>query len=286
VSSTQVSAPSTSLSVLSRLRERIESRRATVAVVGLGYVGLPLLVAAGAEGFAVMGLDVDPTKIRSLRRGTSYISDVSDEDIAGIPRAQFATDPLALVAADVIVIAVPTPLRDGGPDLSMVRSAAESVARVLRPGQLVVLESTTYPGTTEDLVQPILETTGLVTGFDFALAYSPERIDPGTGRSLRETPKIVAGAGPADTEVAVAFYETIVDRVVTLSSPRNAAHGVTEHRLESVPLDDDTLAAADCVAGASSFAAGRAQGRHRLLRRPHPGLRLADQGPDIRHPRP
>jgi UDP-N-acetyl-D-glucosamine dehydrogenase len=222
VSSTQVSTPSTSLSALSRLRERIDSRRATVAVVGLGYVGLPLLVAAGAEGFTVMGLDVDPTKIRSLRRGTSYIADVSDEEIAALPRAQFATDALALVAADVIVIAVPTPLRDGGPDLSMVRTAAEDIARVLRPGQLVVLESTTYPGTTEDLVQPILETSGLVTGFYFALAYSPERIDPGTGRSLRETPKVVAGAGPADTEVAVAFYSALVDQVVTLSSPRNA----------------------------------------------------------------
>jgi len=217
-----VSAASTSFSALTRLGERIESRRATVAVVGLGYVGLPLLVAAGAEGFTVMGLDVDPTKIRSLRRGRSYVTDVSDDELAGLPRAQFTTDPLALVAADVVVIAVPTPLRDGGPDLSMVRSAAESIARVLRPGQLVVLESTTYPGTTEDLVQPILETSGLVTGFDYALAYSPERIDPGTGRSFRQTPKIVAGAGPADAEVAVAFYSAIVDRVITLSSPRNA----------------------------------------------------------------
>ena len=222
MSSTQVPSPSTSLSALSRLRERIETRRATVAVVGLGYVGLPVLVAAGNEGFAVIGVDVDPVKIRSLRRGRSYVGDVSDDDIAGLPRAQFATDPLVLVAADVIVIAVPTPLRDGGPDLSMVRSAADEIARVLRPGQLVILESTTYPGTTEDLVQPILEASGLVAGFDYALAYSPERIDPGTGRSLRDTPKIVAGAGPADTEVAVAFYSTLVDRVVTLSSPRNA----------------------------------------------------------------
>jgi UDP-N-acetyl-D-glucosamine dehydrogenase len=222
VSSTQVPSPATALSALSRLRERIESRRATVAVVGLGYVGLPLLVAAGNEGFAVIGMDVDPTKIRALRKGESYVGDVSDDEIAELPRAQFATDPLVLVAADVIVIAVPTPLRDGGPDLSMVRAAVDQIARVLRPGQLVVLESTTYPGTTEDLVQPILESSGLVAGFDFALAYSPERIDPGTGRSLRETPKIVAGTGPADTEVAVAFYSTIVDRVVTLSSPRNA----------------------------------------------------------------
>ncbi len=222
MSSTQVSAPSTQLSPLTGLRERIESRRATVAVVGLGYVGLPLLVAAGAEGFGLIGVDVDPVKVRSLRERRSYVGDVSDDELAGLGQVQFGTDPRILVAADVVVITVPTPLRDGGPDLSMVRSAAEHVARVLRPGQLVVLESTTYPGTTEDVVQPILETGGLVAGFDYALAYSPERIDPGTGRALRDTPKIVAGVGPADTEVAVAFYESLVDRVVTLSSPRNA----------------------------------------------------------------
>ncbi|MDQ3643660.1 MAG: nucleotide sugar dehydrogenase [Actinomycetota bacterium] len=225
MSSTQVSPPSETphaLSPLTALRLRIEARRATVAVVGLGYVGLPLLVAAGSEGFGVIGVDVDPAKIRSLRDRRSYVGDVSDEELTGLAQVQFSTDHRVLVAADVIVIAVPTPLRDGGPDLSMVRTAAEHVAQVLRPGQLVVLESTTYPGTTEDLVQPILETGELVSGFDFALAYSPERIDPGTGRALRETPKIVAGVGPADTEVAVAFYSAIVDRVVTLSSPRNA----------------------------------------------------------------
>jgi UDP-N-acetyl-D-glucosamine dehydrogenase len=104
----------------------------------------------------------------------------------------------------------------------MVRAAAEQVARVLRPGQLVVLESTTYPGTTEDVLQPILEVGGLVAGFDFALAYSPERIDPGSGRTFRDTPKIVAGVGPVDSEVAIAFYSTLVDRLVPLSSPRNA----------------------------------------------------------------
>ena len=222
MSSTQVSGTSTHLSPLTGLRERIDSRRATVAVVGLGYVGLPLLVAAGAEGFGLIGIDVDPAKVRSLRDRRSYVGDVSDRDLAALERVQFGTDPRILVAADVVVITVPTPLRDGGPDLSMVRSATEHVARVLRPGQLVVLESTTYPGTTEDLVLPILEAGGLVAGFDFALAYSPERIDPGTGRTLRNTPKIVAGVGPADTEVAVAFYAAMVDEVVTLSSPRNA----------------------------------------------------------------
>lgn len=224
MTSAQVSEPSGAAAPaeLPALRARIEARTATVAVVGLGYVGLPLLAAAGNEGFALIGVDADPAKIESLRARKSYVSDVTAETLAGLDRVQFGTDHRVLVAADVIVIAVPTPLRDGGPDLSMVRSAAEHVASVLRPGQLVVLESTTYPGTTEELVQPILEESGLVAGFDFALAYSPERIDPGSGRGFRETPKIVAGVGPADSEVAVAFYAALVDRVVPLSSPRNA----------------------------------------------------------------
>ena len=209
-------------SELASLTSRIEGRTATVGVVGLGYVGLPLVVAAGNEGFALVGVDADGAKVKSLRERRSYVSDVSDAALEALHPVQFSTDHRILVAADVIVIAVPTPLRDGGPDLSMVRSATEHVAEVLRPGQLVVLESTTYPGTTEELVQPILEASGLVAGFDFALAYSPERIDPGSGRGFRETPKIVAGVGPADTEVAVAFYSALVDRVVQLSSPRNA----------------------------------------------------------------
>ena len=209
-------------SELSALKSRIESRTATVGVVGLGYVGLPLLVAAGGEGFAPLGVDADAGKVQALRERHSYVTDVADVDLEALHRVQFSTDHRILVAADVIVIAVPTPLRDGGPDLSMVRSATEHVAEVLRPGQLVVLESTTYPGTTEELVQPTLEASGLVAGFDFALAYSPERIDPGSGRSFRATPKIVAGTGPVDTEVAVAFYSALVDRVVQLSSPRNA----------------------------------------------------------------
>src|SRR5688572_10808822 len=196
------------------LGHSIDGRTAMVALVGLGYVGLPLLVAAGQEGFAVIGLDVDRAKVQALRNGCSYVGDVSDEELSALDQVQFTTDHRVLVAADVIVIAVPTPLRDGGPDLSLVRAAANDVARILRPGQLVVLESTTYPGTTEDLVRPILEKGGLVAGRDFALAYSPERIDPGSGRSVRETPKIVAGLTSADTAVASAFYGTVVDRVV------------------------------------------------------------------------
>ena len=211
------------------LATRIADRRATVAVVGLGYVGLPLLVAAGNEGFGLIGVDTDAEKVKGLRDGRSHVVDIADADLpwagdefAWEGQAQFATDPAVLLAADVILVAVPTPLRDGTPDLSLVETAVRDLAMVLRPGQLVVLESTTYPGTTEDVVLPILEATGLVAGHDFALAYSPERINPGDGRALRETPKIVGGLTAADTELAAAFYETIVDRVVRTSSPRQA----------------------------------------------------------------
>jgi UDP-N-acetyl-D-glucosamine dehydrogenase len=211
------------------LADRIAARRATVAVVGLGYVGLPLLVAAGREGFGLIGVDTDAEKVKGLRDGRSHIVDVADadlpwtgDDLAWEGRAQFATDPTVLLAADVVLIAVPTPLRDGTPDLSLVEAATRDLAMVLRPGQLVVLESTTYPGTTEELVRPILEATGLVAGWDFALAYSPERINPGDGRSLRATPKIVGGVTAADTELAGLFYDTIVDDTVRTSSPRQA----------------------------------------------------------------
>ncbi|HVE45968.1 MAG TPA: nucleotide sugar dehydrogenase [Acidimicrobiales bacterium] len=210
------------LSPLGGLADRIDDRTAMVAVVGLGYVGLPLLVAAGKEGFAVIGLDTDRAKVQALRTGCSYVGDVSGEDLTALEQVQFTTDHRVLVAADVIVIAVPTPLRDGGPDLSLVRAAAGDIARILRPGQLIVLESTTYPGTTEDLVRPILERGGLVAGRDFALGYSPERIDPGSGRSVRETPKIVAGLGAMATDLACRFYGAVVDHVVPVSSTRNA----------------------------------------------------------------
>jgi len=207
---------------LTELEARIAQRTALVAVVGLGYVGLPLLVAAAAEGFDCIGVDRDSRKIAGLRTGRSHVPDITQDDLAVTARSQFTTNPRVLVAADVVIVAVPTPLADGSPDLTLVRNAMEDVAAVLRHDQLVILESTTYPGTTEELVRPILETSGLVAGRDFALAYSPERINPGSGVTLRETPKIVAGITPDDARVATRFYETLVDRVVTTKTTRAA----------------------------------------------------------------
>jgi nucleotide sugar dehydrogenase len=208
---------------LEALASAIRHRRATAAVVGLGYVGLPLLTGIGRAGFPVIGVDIDPTKIQLLRSRRSPVVDVTDSEIEAMERATFSDHPGALADADVIVMCLPTPLTDGAPDLTMVLTAAEDVARSLRPGVLVVLESTTYPGTTEELLRPILETSGLVVGRDFALGYSPERIDPGNrARRLDETPKIVSGFTDRCRDLAVSFYSSFVHTVVTTPSPREA----------------------------------------------------------------
>jgi len=216
--------PSTSAHSLrfSELTDKIDSHLATVAVVGLGYVGLPLLVAAATEGFRVIGVDTDPGKVRALPEGRSYVQDVTDDELHALHELRVTNNNVVLRGADVILIAVPTPLVEGAPDLSLVQRAAEDVAEVLRPGQLVVLESTTYPGTTEEVVRPVLEGSGLKAGRDFALAYSPERIDPGSGRRLRTTPKIVAGVTPEDTRLVELFYRQLVDDVVVTARPRDA----------------------------------------------------------------
>jgi UDP-N-acetyl-D-glucosamine dehydrogenase len=207
--------------------DRIARSQADVAVIGAGYVGLAVASEAAAVGFNVSCLDIDAERIRSLNNGRSYVEDVSSETIEELRKAGrlvASTEFDLLDRCDIAVIAVPTPLTPSKePDLSAVESAAEEVRRYLRPGSLVVLESTTYPGTTTEVLQPLLESTGLKAGRDFWLAYSPERIDPGNKRySLRTTPKIVGGVDPQSTEVAAAFYGKLVDRVVPVSCATTA----------------------------------------------------------------
>jgi UDP-N-acetyl-D-glucosamine dehydrogenase len=209
---------------LQDLAELIRSKQAVVAVVGLGYVGLPLLNAIGRAGFRVIGFDVDRQRIAALRDGESQVVDVTDAELALLYGARFVDHEEALADADVILICVPTPLTDHAPDLGMVRDAVEAVGRHLYPGRLVVLESTTYPGTTEEVVAPLLEAaSGLEVGTDFALAYSPERIDPGQDvHRLEETPKVVAGLTGRCRDLAAAFYSQVIQLVVTAPSPREA----------------------------------------------------------------
>jgi UDP-N-acetyl-D-glucosamine dehydrogenase len=193
-----------------------------VGVVGLGYVGLPLAVAFAEEGHEVVGLDADPRKIDALAEGRSYIEDVPSESLAGLgdrltPTSRYPD----LSSCDAVIICVPTPLTSSRePDLSHMVDAATSLAAVLQNGQLIVLESTTYPGTTRERLRPILEESGLAAGRDFHLAFSPERIDPGrTDYTIRTTPKVVGGLTAECTERAVALYREICDEVVTVSSP-------------------------------------------------------------------
>jgi UDP-N-acetyl-D-glucosamine dehydrogenase len=197
-----------------------------VAVIGLGYVGLPLAKEASNAGMAVLGFDVNESVVDALNAGHSHVDDLSDADIAKMIGGGFraTTDESEIGSAEVVVICVPTPLsQDGGPDLRAVTGAVETAARALRSGMLVVLESTTYPGTTDEVVRPVLEGSGLVAGRDFHLAFSPERIDPGNERfGPRNTAKVVGGHTPACTERAAQFYSRFVDTVVRTRGTREA----------------------------------------------------------------
>jgi UDP-N-acetyl-D-glucosamine dehydrogenase len=198
-----------------------------VVVVGQGYVGLPLSVRAAQVGHHVIAYDVDETRVKRLSAAESYIEDIPSEDLSAILDAgTFLPSSLARACAgfDIAIIAVPTPLRDGVPDLSYIEAAARTIARYLRPGATVVVESTTYPGTTQELVAPILEDgSGLVTGTDFYLGYSPERIDPGNRDwTLVTTPKIVSGVDGPSLAAVQGFYDTLVDKTIPVASPREA----------------------------------------------------------------
>jgi len=213
--------------VAQELRRRIETRTARVGVVGLGYVGLPLAVELATAGFETVGLDLDPRKIAAINAGESYIPDVPTSDVHSLVasgKLRATTDYRTVADLDTVNICVPTPLRKTkDPDMSFVVSAVEAIAEHLHPGMLVILESTTYPGTTEELVQPLLERTGLVAGVDFFLAFSPERVDPGNATfQTRNVPKVVGGTTPECGALAGALYATAIETIVPVSSPRVA----------------------------------------------------------------
>src|SRR5690625_1811487 len=197
-----------------------------VVVVGLGYVGLPLAQEATRAGLAVLGFDASGTVVNGLNAGKSHVDDLSDTDIEQMVAAGFeaTTDPSRIAKADVAVICVPTPLSsDGLPDLAYVKNAAKTIADNLHPGMLVILESTTYPGTTDEVVRPILEDAGLKAGKDFHLVFSPERIDPGNEKfGAKNTPKVVGGHTPECADAAANFYGKFIDTVVKTSGTREA----------------------------------------------------------------
>jgi len=196
-----------------------------VGVIGMGYVGLPIAVAFAGAGHDVVAVDVDPRKIGELRAGRSYIEDVPSATVAAAaPRIEATTRYAALASCDAVLICVPTPLTaNREPDLGPLVTAARGLSEVLRRGQLVVLESTTYPGTTRERLAPILEKSGLVAGTDFHLAYSPERVDPGrTDYTLRTTPKVVGAITPACLEHAARLYGEVCDTIVRVSTPEAA----------------------------------------------------------------
>jgi UDP-N-acetyl-D-glucosamine dehydrogenase len=209
------------------LKDKIRDRKARVGVIGLGYVGLPLAVEFAREGFDVTGFDVDEWKIGEINAGRTYIGDVKAEDVTASTtagRLRATTDMSKLHEMDVIDICVPTPLRKTrDPDLSYVVQAVDAVKARLKPDQLVILESTTYPGTTDEVVQPALEEGGLKAGVDFYLAFSPERVDPGNQTySTKTIPKVVGGVNQLSTELACDLYGSIIDTVIPVSSTRVA----------------------------------------------------------------
>ena len=208
---------------MQELEKKIRNRDAKVGIVGLGYVGLPLAVAFSQAGFQVLGFDVQQKRVDLVNQGQSYIADVSSGCLSALVEKnllQATTDRDRLTEVEAICICVPTPLtRTKDPDLSYVINEATEISKRLRPGQLVILESTTYPGTTREIVLPILEHSGLQKGSDFYLAYSPERVDPGNEKhNIRNTPKVVGGVDPPSTELAELLYQQIAEIVVPVTN--------------------------------------------------------------------
>lgn len=212
--------------ILEPFLRKIEARQGIIGVVGIGYVGLPIAVAFAEAGFEVFGIDLREEKVATINSGRSHLRDIDDAKVealvsSGKLHASTSFEPLQ--QADAVIICVPTPLAGGQPDLSRVVFAGEEIAKNLKRGSLFVLESTTYPGTTEELLQPLLEAGGLKVGSDILLAYSPERIDPGNPTySFEDIPKVVGGVNQESTEAAAALYKQVVPKVVVVSGTREA----------------------------------------------------------------
>lgn len=213
--------------MVSKFKNKIKTKKAKIAVIGLGYVGLPLAVEFAKKGFFALGVDLDKRKISSINAGKSYILDIPSEEIGPLAkegRLKATSDYSKLKEVDAIIICVPTPLRKSkDPDMSFIVSAAGAIAKNIRKGQVIVLESTTYPGTTEEVILPILEATGLKVGRDFSLGFSPERIDPGNPRYMTHNiPKVVSGMTRLCRENIALLYSQIVDSVIPVSSVKVA----------------------------------------------------------------
>lgn len=209
------------------LKSKILGKKAKIGIIGLGYVGLPLAVAFAKKGFKVWGIDIDKDRVARLKKGQSYILDLKPSDIVTLQKEKsivFTSDLSAIKKLDAFIICVPTPLlKTKEPDVSFIISATEMIKKHMKHGQVIVLESTTYPGTTEEIMLPILESTGLKECKDFYLAFSPERIDPGNEKYfVTNIPKVVGGISQCSTEIAKILYEQIIAKVTTVSSSRAA----------------------------------------------------------------
>jgi len=209
------------------LNKLIRERKAAIGIVGMGYVGLPLAVEFAKGGFPVTGFEVDAQKVRDLKAGVSYIGDVPTEEVSALVKKGLLSATLdfsQLKKMDAVIICVPTPLRKSkDPDVSYIVASVQEARKFLKRGQLIILESTTYPGTTKELVKPMLEAGGLKAGRDFYLAFSPERVDPGNPKyGVKNTPKVVGGLTPACTELAGKLYGAVIDKVLLVSSTEAA----------------------------------------------------------------
>ncbi|MFH1797973.1 MAG: nucleotide sugar dehydrogenase [Candidatus Omnitrophota bacterium] len=215
------------MTIYSELKRKIKNKDVVISVVGLGYVGLPIALEFVKKGFTVNGLDSNKQRVKDLRRGVSYVTDISGGDIKRLlegGKFRVTSKEKVLAESDVIIICVPTPLNKiHEPDISYVVSVSNTMRRFLRRGQVVILESTTYPGTTREVILPILQTSGLKVGEDFHLAFSPERIDPGNKKyDLKNIPKIIGGFTPEGTEMGKIIYSLIIKKVISASTPETA----------------------------------------------------------------